>query len=98
MIGATSQVHWVREIIAGRQCLIIVGDLVLCEVLQGASSDREVALVERALRRFIVEPMVSPEIGHQLSCVTCAGFHHSQDHRHADRDILYRAQLRAAAR
>ena len=34
----------------------------LCEVLQGLSSEREATLVERALRRFAVEPMTSPAL------------------------------------
>lgn len=51
-----------REIISGRLSRLVVGDLVLCEVLQGLASNREAAMVERALRRFEVEAMVSPEI------------------------------------
>jgi predicted nucleic acid-binding protein len=51
-----------REIITGRLAHLLVGDLVLCEILQGLATDREAIMVERALRRFVVEPMVSPEI------------------------------------
>jgi predicted nucleic acid-binding protein len=58
----TSQVAWLRETIRRRRALLLVGDLVLCEVLQGLSSEREAALVERALRRFAVEPMTSPAL------------------------------------
>ena len=51
-----------RAIIAGRLALLLVGDLVLCEVLQGLANEREAALVERVLRRFIVESTVSPAL------------------------------------
>ena len=58
----TPQVSRLRDIILSRVAIIVVGDVVLCEVLQGLSSDREAALVERALRRFRVVPMVTPEL------------------------------------
>lgn len=38
---------------------IVVGDLVLLEVLRGARDEQHAATLERALRRFTVEPMVS---------------------------------------
>lgn len=60
--AATPQVVRLREIITGRLAHLLVGDLVLCEVLQRLSNDREAVMVERALRRFTVEPVVSPEI------------------------------------
>ena len=59
---STRQVLRLREIITGRLALLLVGDLVLCEVLQGLSDEREAALVEHALRRFVIEPMVSPAL------------------------------------
>ena len=58
----TPQVVRLRDMVASRRARLLVGDLVLCEVLQGLASDREAALVERALRRFAVEPMVSPAL------------------------------------
>lgn len=36
---------------------IIIGDLMLCEILQGFSTDREANAVERLLRRFDIVPM-----------------------------------------
>ena len=51
-----------RDIIGGGLALLVVGDLVLCEVLQGLQTDAEAALVERALRRFDVVPMLSPDL------------------------------------
>jgi predicted nucleic acid-binding protein len=41
---------------------IIVGDLMLCEVLQGLDSERTAVEVEALLRRFNVAQMVSDEI------------------------------------
>ncbi len=41
---------------------LLVGDLILCEVLQGLRSDREAALVERALNRFDVVSLVTPDL------------------------------------
>jgi predicted nucleic acid-binding protein len=63
----TPQVERLRDTIGRRQALLLVGDLVLCEVLQGLSSEREAALVERALRRFVVEPMTSPALAVQAA-------------------------------
>jgi predicted nucleic acid-binding protein len=58
----TPQVIRLRDIITNRFALLVVGDLVLCEVLQGLSNEREAALVERALRRFVMEAMVNPSL------------------------------------
>ena len=41
---------------------LIVGDLVMAEVLQGARDEPHAARIERNLRQYIVEPMVSEEI------------------------------------
>lgn len=41
---------------------IIVGDLMLCEVLQGLSSERDARQVETLLRRFEIVPMAGDEI------------------------------------
>lgn len=41
---------------------IIVGDLMLCEVLQGLESERAVQEVESLLRRFDIVPMASEAI------------------------------------
>jgi hypothetical protein len=63
----TPQVERLRDMVANRRALLLVGDLVLCEVLQGLSSEREAALVERALRRFAVAPMTSPALAAQAA-------------------------------
>ena len=49
-------------IIADRAALIVVGDLVLCEVLKGVASEAEAARVEREMRRFRVEAMSTPDL------------------------------------
>jgi predicted nucleic acid-binding protein len=41
---------------------ILVGDIVLCEVLQGVPSEREATQTEAALRRFHVAPMLDPDL------------------------------------
>jgi predicted nucleic acid-binding protein len=41
---------------------LIVGDLILCEILQGLRSDREAAIVERALNRFESVSLVTPSL------------------------------------
>ncbi len=49
-------------IIANRTALIVVGDLVLCEVLKGVDTEAEAARVEREMRRFHVEAMSTPDL------------------------------------
>lgn len=63
----TPQVARLRDVIANRRALLLVGDLALCGVLQGLAPEREAALVERALRRFAVGPMVSPALAAQAA-------------------------------
>lgn len=41
---------------------IIVGDLVLLEILQGARDDQHAAAIERSLRQFRIAPMLDPEL------------------------------------
>jgi hypothetical protein len=61
----TPEVAWLRHAILHRTASIAVGDLVLCEVLQGLSTEREAALVEQALRRFDVLSLVTPDLATQ---------------------------------
>ena len=58
----TPQVAQLRDIVANRRGRILVGDLVLGEVLQGISTEREATVVEHALRRFDVVSLVNAEI------------------------------------
>jgi predicted nucleic acid-binding protein len=41
---------------------LLVGDLILCEVLQGLRSDAEAKLVEDALREFAIVSLVDAEL------------------------------------
>ena len=41
---------------------LIVGGLVLCEVPMGVASERQARAVEAALRRFLVVPMLDPQL------------------------------------
>jgi predicted nucleic acid-binding protein len=41
---------------------IIVGDLILLEVLQGARNDQHAARIERSLRKFAIERMLDDNI------------------------------------
>jgi predicted nucleic acid-binding protein len=58
--AATVQVRTLQNLIGRRR--LLVGDLILCEILQGLRSDGEAAMVEQALRRFDVVSLVSPGI------------------------------------
>ena len=41
---------------------LLVGDLILCEILQGLRSEREARLVERGLRRFEMVSLLDPDL------------------------------------
>lgn len=41
---------------------IVVGDIVLCEILQGARSEQIARDLQRRLEWFNIEPMLSPEL------------------------------------
>jgi predicted nucleic acid-binding protein len=58
--AATEAVRRLRELIPSRP--LLVGDLILCEVLQGLRSEREARLVERALRRFAIVSLLDPDL------------------------------------
>ena len=58
--NATDAVERLRELIPVRP--LLVGDLILCEVLQGLRSEREARLVERALRRFAIVALLDPDL------------------------------------
>jgi hypothetical protein len=51
-----------------RQQPIVVGDLVMTEVLQGARDDIHAARIERNLRQHSIEPMVTDRIAVQAAC------------------------------
>ena len=96
---ATEQVSHLRSLMPGEE--LLVGDLVLCEVLQGLRSDAEARLVEEALREFEVVPLVDPELAvkgrRELSVPAQSRIYGSQDDRSACRYFLHRARPFAAA-
>ena len=59
---ASDQVGLLRGLILDGLPSLIVGDLILCEVLQGLASDDQAQSVEAALRQFDVRAMVDPFI------------------------------------
>jgi predicted nucleic acid-binding protein len=56
----TEPVRRLRELISTTPLLI--GDLILCEVLQGFRSEAQARLVERSLRRFEAVSLIDPEL------------------------------------
>jgi predicted nucleic acid-binding protein len=58
--SVTDQVRILRALI-GREPLL-VGDLILCEILQGLRTDAEAAMVEQALRRFDLVSLTDPDL------------------------------------
>lgn len=58
--AVTPPVSYLRSLISGQE--LLVGDLILCEVLQGLPTDAEARLVEDALREFEVVSLVDAEL------------------------------------
>lgn len=56
--NATAEVDRLRRLLSTEP--ILVGDLILCEVLQGLRGEAEARLVERALRRFEAVSLLDP--------------------------------------
>ncbi len=46
---------------------ILVGDVILLEVLQGARSERHAAVIERQLRQFQIASMLSPALAPRIA-------------------------------
>lgn len=46
---------------------LLVGDLILLEVLQGARDEAHAARIERALREYAVVPLLGPELAVQAA-------------------------------
>jgi predicted nucleic acid-binding protein len=61
----SAPVRRLRELIPAGPLLI--GDLVLCEVLQGFRSEAEAQLVERSLRRYEAVALSSPDLAVQAA-------------------------------
>ena len=58
--AVTRPVSRLRSLISREE--LLVGDLILCEILQGLRTDTEARLVEEALREFEVVSLVGPEL------------------------------------
>jgi predicted nucleic acid-binding protein len=61
---ATAPVQRLRALVAEDDDQVLIGDLILLEVLQGARDD---ARIERALRAFAIAPMLDPAIAIQAA-------------------------------
>jgi len=58
---ASDRVERLR-ILMRRQPEMLIGDLILCEVLQGCRSEAEAKEVEAALREFAIVPLCAPDL------------------------------------
>jgi len=56
----TEQVMLLRTLVEGDE--VLVGDLILCEVLQGAHSEREARRIETALQQFRIATLSGPDL------------------------------------
>jgi predicted nucleic acid-binding protein len=56
----TPPVSYLRSLISAEE--VLVGDLILCEVLQGLRSDAEARAVEEALREFEIVSLIDAEL------------------------------------
>ena len=56
----TAPVKYLRSLISVEE--LLVGDLILCEVLQGLRNDAEARLVENALREFEVVSLIDADL------------------------------------
>ena len=59
--AVTRPVSHLRSLIS-REEELLVGDLILCEILQGLRTDTEARLVEEALREFEVVSLIDAEL------------------------------------
>ncbi len=64
---ATAPVQRLRALVAEDDDQVLIGDLILLEVLQGARDDAHAARIERALRAFNIAPMLDPTIAVQAA-------------------------------
>jgi predicted nucleic acid-binding protein len=46
---------------------LLIGDLILLEVLQGARNEPHAERIERALRRFAIVPLLDPDLAHHAA-------------------------------
>jgi len=58
--ATTMQVRRLHELLP--EAPLLIGDLILCEVLQGFRSEAEARLVQRSLSRFEIVSLCSPDL------------------------------------
>ena len=58
--AATAQVRRLHDLL--REGPLLIGDLILCEVLQGFRSEAQARLVQRSLSRFEIVTLCSPDL------------------------------------
>jgi predicted nucleic acid-binding protein len=63
--ASTAPVSYLRSLISAEE--LLVGDLIICEVLQGLRTDAEARLVEDALREFEVVSLLDAELAVQAA-------------------------------
>ena len=63
----SSPVRRLRDIVDAADDQVLVGDLILLEVLQGARDEAHAAQIERNLRRYPIAPMLDDEIAVQAA-------------------------------
>jgi predicted nucleic acid-binding protein len=56
----TPQTSKLRSVIGSEP--LLVGDVILCEILQGARTEAHARLLEQELRKFDIASMLSPEL------------------------------------
>jgi predicted nucleic acid-binding protein len=79
---------------------LLIGDLILLEVLQGARDEAHAARIERGLRQFVLVPLLSragPSRSSELSQTERLGHYGPQDRRHHHRHFLHRTPTLVAA-
>jgi predicted nucleic acid-binding protein len=59
--AASDRVGRLRSLMR-RQPELLIGDLILCEILQGCRSEAEATEVETALREFTIVPLCTPDL------------------------------------
>ena len=86
---------------AAAQEPLLIGDLILLEVLQGARDETHAARIEQGLRQYVVVPLLgadlAPSSRSELPHATRSGRYNSQDCRPHHRHILYPAPPSVAA-
>ncbi len=57
-----------RALVDSNDDQLLIGDLILLEVLRGASDDAHAARIERSPRRYPIAPMLNDKLAVQAAC------------------------------